>query len=174
MKLSRYDPKWPVKFEKERAHLAALLGEYAHRIEHVGSTAIAGLQAKPVIDIQISVTSIDLPFFQEKLGQLGYKHLPTENPPVDVYPFFHKPARWPTTHHVHLCEVGGEEEKTHLAFRNWLRSNSDDRDFYGALKDKLAQDVDDNDVNTLFEYTERKSAWVQETTRKAVSAGMFD
>ena len=115
MELARYNPDWPREYEKERAQLARVLGDYADRIEHVGSTSVPGLQAKPVIDIQISVPEIDLPFFQKKLEKLGYRHLPTEQPPVDVYPFFHKPARWPTTHHLHLCKTGSDEER-----RTWL------------------------------------------------------
>ncbi len=174
MRLPRYDPEWPEKFEEERDRLEALLGDRAIRVEHVGSTSVPGLQAKPVIDIQISVQSIDLPFFEEKLSALGYKHLPMEAPPVDEYPFFHKPRRWPTTHHIHLCVSGGDQEKSHLAFRNWLRTHSDDRDHYGALKDKLAEEVDESDVGTLFAYTEKKGAWVREITAKALRAGLAD
>jgi len=174
MKLTRYDPSWPSKFEEEKSRLTAVLGSHACRIEHVGSTSVPELQAKEVIDIQISVRTINLPLFQEKLRLVGYRHLPTESPPVEVYPFFHKPARWPTTHHVHLCEAGSEQEKAHIAFRNWLRTHPDDRKYYGTLKDDLAKDVDESDVKTLFMYTEKKGAWVQEVTLKAVQAGMGD
>jgi len=174
MKLARYNAKWTADFKQERTELERILGVSACRIEHVGSTSVPGLQAKPIIDIQISVAEIDLPFYQEKLKQLGYRHLPTAQPPVDIYPFFHKPSRWPTTHHIHLCKLGSTEEKALLAFRNWLRSNDKDRAYYGAMKDRLARNVDDDDVTTVFEYTERKTEWIEEVTRKAIDAGMGD
>ncbi len=175
MKLSRYNPLWVSQFEEEAELLKSVLGSNALNIEHVGSTAVPELQAKPVIDIQISVESPDqLGRYQPALERAGYRHLPTESPPVEVYPFFHKPSRWPTTHHVHLCKFGSDEEKAHIAFRNWLRTHSEDRVCYGKLKDKLALKVDDQDVKTLFRYTEEKSAWVLKITAQALKAGFAD
>ncbi len=171
MKLSRYDTNWPMEFEMEREALTSVLGDRALRIEHVGSTSVPGLQAKAVIDIQISVSELDLQTYKAQLQELGYKYLPTDPPLGDVYPFFHKPARWPTTHHVHLCTVGSDEERSHLAFRDWLRSHPEDRNYYSAMKDELAKDVDEADVKTLFEYTEKKGAWIQAITQKAINAG---
>ncbi len=172
MELSRYDPQWPALFVQERGHLEAVFGQAAKRIEHVGSTSVPGLQAKPVIDIQISLDAVDVGVYAPLLAKLDYKHLPMEDPPPDVYPFFHKPARWPTTHHVHLCKSGSWEERSHLAFRDWLRLHPDDRDAYGDLKDRLALQVDDKDVNTLFAYTQDKTEFVQRITAQAVEAGL--
>lgn len=172
MRLSRYNSNWPIEYESERVELTELLGQLATRIEHVGSTSVTGLQAKAVIDIQISVPAIKLDVYEEKLNQIGYKHLPTDPPLGDVYPFFHKPARWPTTHHIHLCLSGSDEERKHLAFRDWLRSHPEDRDYYGTLKDELAKDVNEKDVSTLFEYTEKKSKWIVDITQQAIEAGL--
>jgi len=172
MELPRYDPNWPLAFEEERDQLKAQLGDVALRIDHVGSTSVPGLQAKPVIDIQISVEEIDLSFLKKELSKLGYKHTHMDDPPVDVYPFFHKPARWPTTHHIHVCHAGGEEERLHLIFRNWLRGHPADRDEYGRLKDELAKDVDEKNIQTLYTYTDKKGIFVQEIIKKAIQAGI--
>jgi len=172
VKLSRYNSGWPIEYDSEHSILKEILGDLASRIDHVGSTSVPGLQAKAVIDIQISVPELAIEVYKEKLTQVGYKYLRTDPPLGDAYPFFHKPARWPTTHHVHLCLLGSDEERKHLAFRDWLRMYPRDRDHYGALKDDLARDVDEKDLSTLFDYTEKKSAWIQEITQKAITAGL--
>jgi len=154
----------------EAWRIAETFGEHALRVEHVGSTAVPGLCAKPVIDIQVSLASLQpLEPLIGMMASLGYSHLPLPDPPVEVYPFFHRPERWPTTHHLHLCEFAGEEEERHLAFRDWLRAHPADRDRYGELKLRLAQDVDENDVVSMFRYTEAKGDFVREIERKARS-----
>ena len=101
-----YDPLWPLDFEAERRRIAAALGDLAVRIEHNGSTAVPGLAAKPIIDIQVSVPSLQpLAPFVDTLGSLGYVHVPHADD--SFCPFFHRPAAWPHTHHVHLVRAGG-------------------------------------------------------------------
>jgi GrpB-like predicted nucleotidyltransferase (UPF0157 family) len=138
--LEAYDPAWPGRFEEEAAALKAALGELALRIEHVGSTSVPGLVAKPVIDIQVSVGSLaSLKPFMPAMTQLGYTHLLDPDPAFErSYPYFHKPVEKPDTHHVHLCEAGGELEARHLAFRDRLRANASAREEYAALKRSLA------------------------------------
>src|SRR5262245_33351793 len=101
-----YDPGWVRQFEEERARLQATLGEVALRIEHHGSTSVPGLAAKPVIDIQVSVQHLQpLARYAVLLAELGYIHVPH---PDDAFaPFFHRPARWPHTHHIHVVAAGG-------------------------------------------------------------------
>ena len=79
-----------------------------------------GLAAKPVIDIQVSVASL-VPHgrYVDTMATLGYRHVALGDFDL-VYPFFHRPAEFPGTHHVHLCDAGGEQEWKHLAFRNSL------------------------------------------------------
>src|SRR6187397_1052312 len=103
-------------FAAEKARLERALGTLAQRIDHHGSTAVPGLAAKPIIDIQISVASLQqLDIFVAPLSLLGYVHLPHAD---DARcPFFHRPADWPHTYHVHLVEAGGEDEARTLAFR---------------------------------------------------------
>ena len=169
MLLHPYNPSWPEIFNTEKEALNQALGDLPLRIDHVGSTSVPGLLAKPIIDIQISVAKIDVPVFEGALKTLGYHHLPMPEPSPDVYPFFRKPKNWPTTHHVHFCIINGEEEVKHLAFRDWLRTHPEDMAAYAALKEGLAKEVDDADVETIYRYTARKGPWIQKITRKAMA-----
>jgi GrpB-like predicted nucleotidyltransferase (UPF0157 family) len=138
IKLVPYDKAWPAMFEAEAGQIRRALHGLALRVEHVGSTAVPGLSAKPVIDIQVSVACLN-PFetYLWLLGPLGYVHVSLGE--FDrVYPFFQKPAEWPCTHHVHLCESGGEQEARHLVFRDHLRKHPDVARRYFELKQSLA------------------------------------
>ena len=138
--LEAYDPGWRERFEKEATALEAALGALARRIEHVGSTAVPGLIAKPIIDIQISVDSLaSLAPFVPAMSGLGYAHLADPDPMFErSYPYFHKPMAWPHSHHVHLCEAGSELEWKHITFRDCLRASAQAREEYAALKLRLA------------------------------------
>jgi GrpB-like predicted nucleotidyltransferase (UPF0157 family) len=133
-----YQTSWPEEFTLEAQALRRELGSLARRIEHVGSTAVPGLSAKPIIDIQISVLSLPpLAPFLGPLKRLGYAQISLGG--FDrVYPFFAKPPDWPSTHHVHLCEVGGEQEARHLVFRDYLRAHPSAAKQYLQLKAQLA------------------------------------
>ena len=133
-----YDPHWPAAFEAEANCLLNALGALALRIDHNGSTSIPGLGAKPIIDIQISVVALrPLAEYEERLGTLGYVHV--AHPDDSFCPFFHRPRRWPHTHHVHLVEAGGAEERRTLAFRDYLRDHPDVAREYEDLKRDLAE-----------------------------------
>jgi len=136
--IAPYDPAWPALFAAEAERLRESFGSHAERIEHVGSTAVPGLAAKPVIDIQVSVRSLaKRELFDALLCQLGYAHFPLGEFDL-VYPFFKRPSTWPSTHHVHLCASGSEEERNHIAFRDYLRRNPVAVAAYVALKRGLA------------------------------------
>jgi GrpB-like predicted nucleotidyltransferase (UPF0157 family) len=146
LQVSSHHPRWPLEFEAERTRIAQSLGQIACRIDHNGSTAVPGLDAKPIIDIQVSVKQL-LPIrhYAEPLATLGYVHVPHD---VDdaVCPFFHRPREWPHTYHVHVVESGGQEERRTLAFRDFLREHSDIATEYVALKKRPAAltDAPDN------------------------------
>jgi 16S rRNA processing protein RimM len=133
-----YDPEWPKMFEAEAVRLREALGDVAVRIEHVGSTSVPGLAAKPNVDIQLSVPDVgDREAYGGPLTSLGYEHVP--DPAFSDYPFFGWPsARAPRTFNLHVCEAGTENERRHLAFRDRLRSDPVARDEYAALKRELA------------------------------------
>jgi GrpB-like predicted nucleotidyltransferase (UPF0157 family) len=165
--ISQYDSSWPALFEEEAYRLRAVLGSTALRIEHVGSTAVPGLAAKPVIDIQVSVASL-APHgrYVDVMSSLGYRHVALGDFDL-VYPFFHKPVEWPGTHHVHLCEVGSEQEWRHLAFRDYLRAHPDVAAQYELLKRDLARRHNASTPRSMERYSLAKSEFVADVLRAA-------
>jgi GrpB-like predicted nucleotidyltransferase (UPF0157 family) len=161
LKIEPYDPAWPALFEDEAARLRRALGPAALRIEHVGSTAVPGLAAKAVIDIQVSVASLEPAApLAEALKALGYTFVSLGD--FDkVYPFFTKPAAWQSTHHVHLCVVGGEQEARHPAFRDALRKDPVLADDYVKLKRALAAAHRGTTLASREDYSLAKSDFVE-------------
>jgi GrpB-like predicted nucleotidyltransferase (UPF0157 family) len=134
-----HDPAWPDLAAAEIARIHDELGPVAARLEHIGSTAVPGLAGKPIIDLQLSVRSIEpLDAYAAPLERLGYFHVP--DPEVAGRQFFAKPPERPRTHHVHVVERGGTDERRHLAARDFLRTHPDDAAAYEALKRRLAAD----------------------------------
>jgi GrpB-like predicted nucleotidyltransferase (UPF0157 family) len=131
------DPAWPAAAERELAAIRSALGPQALRLEHVGSTSVAGLAAKPIIDLQLSLAAL-LPRapYATPLATLGYLFVPDPDSPD--YLVFAKPAERPRTHHLHVCEFGSEQEFRHLALRDYLRGNPDEAAAYERLKRELA------------------------------------
>ena len=159
--IAPYDPAWPMIFATEAARLGRALGDLALRIEHVGSTAVPGLAAKPVIDIQVSVPSLERPeHYRTRLAELGYTHFSLGAFDL-VYPFFKKPVEWPSTHHVHLCVAGSEQERDHLAFRDFLRRNPSVAVEYAALKRELAAAHDGLTLESQERYSLSKTEFVR-------------
>ena len=165
-----YDPGWPTAFEAEAARLRAALQTLALRIDHHGSTAIPGLGAKPIIDIQISVATLrPLTAYGAKLEAVGYVHVPHADDAV--CPFFHRPAQWPHTHHVHVVERGGREERRTLAFRDYLRAHADVAKRYERLKGLLAAQSTADDPASREEYARAKTDFVEQIVCLALRDG---
>ena len=165
-----YRDEWPGLFQSEARRLAAVFGPLAVRIDHVGSTAVPGLAAKPVIDIQASLVALEprTPL-NEALADLGYQHVDLGD--FDrVYPFFARPKSWPSTHHLHLCLVGSREERRHLAFRDALRTNPELARRYEELKRALAARHHGRTLTSREGYSLAKSAFVEDVLRAADSA----
>src|SRR6266446_2506277 len=113
LQIMPYDPSWASEFETERDLVSHALGQLARRIDHSGSTAVPGLEAKPIIDIQVSVEKLNpIRAYAEPLAGLGYRHAPHSDDAV--CPFFHRPSEWPHSHHIHVVESGGLEEQRTL------------------------------------------------------------
>jgi len=132
-----YDPRWPLRYEKERDRIAAALGEGAGTIEHVGGTAVPGLPAKPVIDIMVGVPDI------ERAGQavaglinLGYQYVPELESQLPERRYFRRGM--PETHHVHMVAMSSDFWEEHLLFRDYLRTHPQAAEEYGKLKRGLA------------------------------------
>jgi GrpB-like predicted nucleotidyltransferase (UPF0157 family) len=124
-------------FKREAVLIKAALGNIAVRIDHIGSTSVPGLVAKPIIDIEISVRDMEpVDRYVLPLESLGYLFVPVEDSPH--LHFFGKPVERPRTHHVHVCEAGSYEERVHLAFRDYLRAHPAEALLYAELKRAVA------------------------------------
>jgi GrpB-like predicted nucleotidyltransferase (UPF0157 family) len=137
LRLSPYETDWPLLFLAERERLCAALGESVQdiQIQHIGSTSIPGMPAKPILDIGVSVTNFEeavccIPL----LEQLGYSYKGENGIPRRHY--FVKGD--PRTHHLHMLELASEEWKSHLLFRDYLRGNQEIAQAYAELKRQLA------------------------------------
>ncbi len=150
-------PAWPELFETEKAQLLAALGSRFIAIEHFGSTAIPGLDAKPIIDMLGGVRSMtEADALLKPLCQLGWDTSPEFNATLPDRRFL---LRWPQgvrTHHLHLVVYGGEQWHRRLQFRDCLRASSDLAQQYQRLKYKLAaKHRDDREA-----YTQAKADFI--------------
>lgn len=168
--IAPYDPGWVAAFELERDRVAAALGSLARRIDHHGSTAVPGLAAKPIIDIQLSVDDLKpLEAYARPLIALGYTHLP--HPDDAVCPFFYRPQDWPHSHHVHVVQFGGDEERRTLAFRDYLRDHGNVARDYADLKRRLALRFSADDPSSREAYAEAKTEFIERVVRLALESG---
>jgi GrpB-like predicted nucleotidyltransferase (UPF0157 family) len=130
-----YDPEWPNAFELEKSRIMKKLGELVLEIQHIGSTAVPGISAKPIIDILIAVR--DMGRAMEcaiKLADLGYELIQSEDDVERLFLF----RGMPRTHHIHIVEHGSETHRKHVVFRDYLREHADTRNEYDRLKRALA------------------------------------
>ncbi|MGZ6673642.1 MAG: GrpB family protein, partial [Solirubrobacteraceae bacterium] len=133
-----YDPSWPALAAEELRRIGEALGPCAARLEHVGSTAVPGLAAKPILDLHLSVGALEpRARYVEPLERLGYLFAPAPESPD--YHFFAKPPERPRTHHLHVGEVGSAHEFRHLAVRDFLRSHDGEAARYAALKRQVVE-----------------------------------
>ena len=156
------DPAWPAMFEDEAARIRAALGQVAVRVEHVGSTAVPGLAAKPIVDIQVSVDAMTpRDRFAGPLVALGYAFVAD---PTDVdHDFLKKDVGDVRTHQIHVCPVGSEWERRHVAFRDHLRAHADDAARYAELKRRFAA----AHPNDLEAYGDAKASFIREIESRA-------
>jgi GrpB-like predicted nucleotidyltransferase (UPF0157 family) len=170
LEVAPYDSRWPLEFEAERTRIAEALGGMAIRIDHHGPTAVPGLAAKPIIDIQVSVAALQpARVYAAPLEELGYTHLPHAD---DARcPFFRRPAVWPHTHHIHVVEAGGDEERRTLAFRDFLREHTEVAEEYARLKLRLAAVSDAADPESREAYARGKTEFVDRVIARSRAAG---
>ena len=157
-----YDPAWPAEFEHERALIARALGDRMLGIEHVGSTAVAGLGAKPIIDIMIAVSNLaEGEKCVRPLEALGYVYRGDGGIPGRLY--FSKPTTRPRTHHLHMVEHGSDFWQRHILFRDYLRKHPEEAGRYYRLKVRLAAQFRDDRVG----YTEAKTKFIESALARA-------
>lgn len=130
------DPAWSTQFEVLRSTILSAVGDIAVALEHVGSTSVPGLAAKPIIDIDLVVASAaDVSVAVERLAVIGYEH--QGNLGVEGREAFKSPPG-PPRRNLYVCVQGGTALRNHVMLRDYLRSNSDSAAEYGRLKKQLA------------------------------------
>ena len=163
IRIVEHHPAWPSLADAEMRRIADALGEVAVRVDHVGSTAVPGLAAKPIIDLQLSVPAIDrVEIYREPLERLGYLFVP--DPESPDFHLFAKPAERPRTHHLHVCEAGSNHELRHLALRDYLRSHADEAAAYAKLKREAAELFPQD----RLAYVEAKERYVRDLEARAL------
>jgi GrpB-like predicted nucleotidyltransferase (UPF0157 family) len=139
-----YDPAWPDAFGSLRAGIWPAVADVAIGLEHVGSTSVPGLPAKPVIDMDLIVASAaDVPVAIERLARLGYRHLGDLG--ITEREAFVAPAG-SIRHNLYVCPADSLGLRNHLAVRERLRSDAAARAAYGELKRRLGRETDDIDA----------------------------
>jgi GrpB-like predicted nucleotidyltransferase (UPF0157 family) len=169
IRIAAYDPAWPALFEAERQLLTGVLGRWLiGPIEHVGSTAVPGLSAKPVIDIMAAVESLDGSRKAiTSLREVGYQYAPYR---IDVMHWLCKPSFATRTHHLHLVPYRSPLWIKRIAFRDLLREQPAIARDYAALKHRLA----DTHRFDREAYTEAKGPFVTQVLRDLLSQGCAD
>lgn len=155
--IAEYDPAWAESYEHDRAAISGALGEVVRAIAHVGSTAVPGLAAKPIIDIMLGVDGDDLDRIIEPLARIGYEYNPDWEISMPRRRYFRRRRRDGTaTHHLHAVPIGGEFWIRHLRFRDYLRAHPSTAEEYAALKRELARQY-----KGAVDYTSAKTAFIQ-------------
>jgi GrpB-like predicted nucleotidyltransferase (UPF0157 family) len=157
------DPSWPEQFQRVRRAISAALGDRAMAVEHVGSTSVPGLWAKPVIDVDLTVAdSADEAAYLPDLEAAGFE-LRVREPQWEEHRMVRGSA---PLANVHIWSPGAVEPRRHAAFRDWLRGHPDDRAAYAALKRELAA----RGFTDVMEYNNHKAALVYDIHERLLAA----
>jgi GrpB-like predicted nucleotidyltransferase (UPF0157 family) len=161
--LADYDPAWPALFDREAERIRSILGEQIVLLEHVGSTSVPGLAAKPIIDILLVLPDpADEPSYVAPLEARGYKLVIRE---PDWHE--HRALKGPDTNiNLHVHPPTSPEIERHLIFRDWLRANDADRELYERTKRELST----KGFTYIQEYADAKTAVVSDILARAQAA----
>ena len=158
--ITGYDPAWPQTYERWRQRIAAALDRTTIRIEHVGSTSVPGLAAKPIVDIQVSVADPGgEPRYVPPLQAIGLVLRSRD----ELHRFLRPPAGQPREVHVHVCAAGGHWEHDHLLFRDYLRAHTAACLRYAEAKRASARRWSDDS----WAYTEAKTGIILDILEQA-------
>jgi GrpB-like predicted nucleotidyltransferase (UPF0157 family) len=163
IELAEYDPAWPAQFAREAERIRTVLGEVAVQVEHAGSTSVAGLPAKPIIDIVLAVPdSTDEVAYVQPLESAGYRLTIREPEWME-----HRLLKGPDTNiNLHVFSVDTPEIERMLRFRDWLRTHDDERELYANEKRTLAA----REWRYVQHYASAKSEVVQQIMARAGTA----
>jgi len=154
--LADYNPEWPTLFQQEADKIAAVIGDAVIEVEHIGSTSIPGIRAKPIIDILLIVEHFaPLDEYRERLEPLGYHIFAHKDFNQADHLFFWKGM--PRTHHLHIVEYATWEHQRHLLFRDYLRNHPEVAEQYEQVKRELSIAFKSNRPA----YTKGKTAFIK-------------
>lgn len=163
-----YDPQWPILFEQEKKAIWAAIGQFVRGIEHMGSTAVPGLPAKPLIDICVGLQDIDDAMkCIEPLKALGYEYVPEYEKVLPDRRYFRKGLPGKRTHHLHMWRINSAGWNRHLLFRDTLRAQPQLAQDYLALKERLAKKYG----HDRPAYSDAKSEFVESVLARAQANG---
>lgn len=156
-----YNPNWVMMYEEEAARIKKVMNTILINITHIGSTAIPGIKAKPVIDILVEVKDIgEVEQYNNEMEKLGYE--PMGEYGIPGRRFFIKGGN-NRTHHIHVFQEGNKEIERHLNFKEYLIAHPDVAKEYSKLKEKLAAEF----TYDIENYVKGKSELIQEIDEKA-------
>lgn len=158
--MAGYDPRWPEQFKELRDRIAAAMGPLVLAIEHVGSTSVPNMCAKPIIDLDVIVRPEDVPAAISAVEALGYRH--EGNLGVNGREAFRWVAEFPE-HHLYVCPQGSPALERHLLVRDYLRRHPEAAREYAEVKRQLAQKYHDNRTK----YQAAKAEFVDALMEKA-------
>jgi GrpB-like predicted nucleotidyltransferase (UPF0157 family) len=166
--LADYDPAWPSHYSRRATAIRETLGDVILRLEHVGSTSVPGLAAKPLLDMLLTVTDpADEPAYVPPLERLGYV-LAIREPDWYQHRVLKLKAELPVN--LHVLPEGCLEVRRMLGFRDWLRTHDEDRDLYARTKRELAQHT----WKYIQNYADAKSEVVESILARAGIADIAD
>lgn len=168
IEVAPYDPAWPVEFARLKESLLAIVGGLCIGIEHVGSTSVPGLAAKPILDIDIVISSrLVFPAVRDALHAAGYIHRGNLEIPGRES-FQRPPGTYP--HHLYVCSADTPNLHDHLVLRDTLRARPDLRDRYAAIKREMAA-LHRHDIDA---YIDGKGPLIAEIMAVGRAAATFD
>ncbi|MHB1000356.1 MAG: GrpB family protein [Armatimonadota bacterium] len=170
VKLVPHNPIWTDLFEEEKRFLESIFGDTIIAIEHIGSTAIPGIPAKPIIDINIGVESLKVALAMKgKFEESGYEHRPfvpgNTIEDLKLQELYVRGSEACRTHHIHVTVYGSDYWNDDLLFRDYLRRNHDRALEYAELKTRLAREY----LDDRRSYTKGKHEFIQNTLEMAKS-----
>lgn len=159
-----YNPSWPEMFQREAEAIANVFGDELLAIQHIGSTAVPGLCAKPIIDLMPLVENIErIDGYNAAMAELGYEALGEFGLPGRRY--FRKGGSINRSHQAHVYAYGNPEIERHLAFRDYLRRHPEVAKEYCRLKRVLARQF----PNDIYGYMDGKDAFIQTVEKQALA-----
>jgi GrpB-like predicted nucleotidyltransferase (UPF0157 family) len=163
-----YDPHWSILYEEEKRHILEVVGDIIARIEHIGSTTVPNLGAKPIIDILVAVDKLeDAERCIEPLQRIRYESQPEQEVETPERRFFRKGNPPKEQHyHLHMVELTSDFWKRHLLFRDYLRTHPKTAQEYYELKKRLAGKYGSDREG----YTEAKTSFIEAVLAEAKAA----